>query len=52
MIAKGLTILKANYGFLNSSKKGTRLTILSNEDAQDSEFHSYFGRIEDTINCF
>ena len=29
-----------------------KLTILSKEDAQDSEFCSFFGRIEDTINCF
>ena len=48
---KGQTIWKANYGFLNSSKKGKKLTILSREDAQDSEFCSFFGRIEDTINC-
>ena len=34
-------------------KKRTKLfTILSTEDAQDSEFRSFFGRIEDTINCF
>ena len=49
---KGQTITKANYGFFNSSKKRTKLTILSREDAQDSEFRSFFGRIEDTINCF
>ena len=46
-------ISKASYCFLNSSKKLTKLTILSREDAQDSEFRSvFFGRIEDTINCF
>ena len=33
-------------------KKRTKLTILSKEDPQDSEFHSFFGRIEDSINCF
>ena len=33
---KGQTISKANYGFLNSSKKRTKLTILSKEDVQDS----------------
>ena len=49
---KGQTISKANYGVLNSSKKRTKLTILSKEDAQDSEFRSFFGRIEDTIICF
>ena len=41
-IAKGQTISKANYGFLNSSKKRTKLTILSKEDAQDSEFCLFF----------
>ena len=30
----------------------TKLTILSKEHAQDSEFCSFFGRIEETINCF
>ena len=49
---KGQKISKANYGFLNSPKKQTKLTILSKEDAQDSEFRSFFGRIEETINCF
>ena len=49
---KGQIISKANYGFLNSSKKPTKLTIMSREDAQDSEFHSFLGRIEDTINWF
>ena len=29
-----------------------KLTILNKEDAQDSEFCSFFGRIEETINCF
>ena len=29
-----------------------KLTILSKEDAQDSEFNSFFGRNEDTINRF
>ena len=48
---KGQTIPKTNFGFLNSSNKRTKLTIL-NDDAQDSEFRSLFGRIEDTINCF
>ena len=41
--AKGQTILKANYGFLNSPKKQTKLTILSKEDAQDSySFRSFW----------
>ena len=31
---KGQTISKANYGILNSSKKRTRLTIMSKEDTQ------------------
>ena len=51
-LKKGQTIPKANFGFLNSSKKRTKLTILRKEDAQDSELRSFFGRIEDTINCF
>ena len=29
-----------------------KLTILRKEHAQDSEFRSFFGRIEETINCF
>ena len=41
--------MKAIYGLLDSPKKGTKLTILSKEYAQDSEFCSLFGR---TINCF
>ena len=49
---KGQTISRANYVFLNSPKKRTKLTILTKEDAQDSEFRSFFGRIEDTKNCF
>ena len=49
---KGQYFSKEIYGLLNSSKKRTKLTILSKEDAQDSEFCSIVGRIEDTINCF
>ena len=49
---KGQFISKGRFGFLNSSKKRTKLTILSKEVAQDNEFRSFFGRIEDTINCF
>ena len=33
-------------------KKRTELTFLSIEDAQDSEFSWFFGRIEEAINCF
>ena len=33
-------------------KNEKKLIILSKEDAQDSEFRSFFGRIEETINCF
>ena len=29
-----------------------KLTILSTEDAQDSEFYSFFGRIQASIICF
>ena len=43
---------RKKYGVLDSSKKRTKLTILSTEGAQDSEFRSFFGRIEDTIICF
>ena len=49
---KGQPISRANYVFLNSPKKLTKLTILTKEDAQDSEFRSFFGRIKDTQNCF
>ena len=50
---KGQTISKANYGFLNSHKKTERkLTMLSKEEAQDSEFRSFFWRIEDTLANF
>ena len=41
--------LKTN---LWSPHKNNRITILSKEDAQDREFHLFFGRIEETINCF
>ena len=50
--SKGQTISKGNHGFLNSSKKWTKLTILSREDAQNSGVCSFFGRIEDIKNCF
>ena len=39
---------KANYGFLNLPKNEP---ILSKEDAQDSEFRLFFGRIEKNIIC-
>ena len=29
-----------------------KLTLLSKEDAQDSEFYLFFGKIQQTINCF
>ena len=48
---KGQTISKPNYGFLNSPKKRTKLTM-SKEEAQDSEFRLFFVRIENTINYF
>ena len=41
-LKKGQTIPTANFGFLNSSKKRTKLTILSKGDAQDSELRSVF----------
>ena len=49
---KGQKISRANQGFLISSKKRMNLNILSREDAQDIEFSSIFGRIEDITNCF
>ena len=39
---KGETISKASNNLLNSPKTWTKLTILSKEEAQDSEFRSYF----------
>jgi hypothetical protein len=33
-------------------KKRTELSILGKEHAQDSEFRTFFGRIEETIICF
>ena len=33
-------------------KEWTKLTILSKDDAQDSEFHLFFGRIQENIHCF
>ena len=43
---------KANYGVLIYPKKGTKLTILIISFTQDSEFCSFFGKIEEIINCF
>ena len=40
------------YGVLNTSKKRTKLTILRIFFTQDSEFRSFFGRIEETVTCF
>ena len=44
--------LKKKYGVLDISKKQTKLTILSTEGAQDSEFRLFFGRIQDAIIYF
>ena len=41
-IGKGKLISKALYGLLNSSKKRTKLTILSFFFTQDSEFRLFF----------
>ena len=49
---KGQWISKAIYGLLNSSKKQTKLTILNIFSTQNSEFRSFYGRIENTIICF
>ena len=38
--AKGQTISKSYYGFLNSPKKR-----MIKEDAKDCEFRSFFGRV-------
>ena len=47
-----LWVSKAIYCLLNSHRKWTKLTILSIFLTQDSESRSFFGRIEETINCF
>ena len=49
---KGQLIFKSIHGLLDSPEKRKKLTILSIEDAQDNGFRSFFGRIEETINCF
>ena len=43
---------RKKYDVLDSSKKQMKLTILSTEGVQDSEFHLFFGRIQDAIICF
>ena len=43
---------KQFYVLPNFPKKQTKLTILSIFFTQDSEFRSFFGRIEESINCF
>ena len=48
--------LEKKYGVLNSSKKWTKLTtypehLLFSTHAQNSELRSFFGRIENAINC-
>ena len=40
------------YGLLDTPKKLTKFTILSIFFTQDSEFCSFFGRIQETINYF
>ena len=40
------------FSILPKFKKLTKLSILRKKEAQDSEFRSFFERIEDTINCF
>ena len=52
LVAKGHKISKAIYGLLDSPNKRTQLTILIIFFTQDSEFHSFFGRIKESINCF
>ena len=37
---------------MDTTKKRTKLSILSKEHAQDSEFRSLWGRIEETMICF
>ena len=44
--------IESNLWSPQFSKKRTKLTIPSKEDAKDSEFHSFLGRIEDSIKCF
>ena len=52
---KGQTISKTNYGVLNSEffQKPNEAQYSEEKKLRtDSEFRSFFGRIEDTINCF
>ena len=49
---KGQEISKAIYDVKTSSKKWTKLTILSKKDGQDSVIGSFFGRSLDTVKCF
>ena len=44
-----VSVSKGIYGLL---KKWIKLTVLSIFSSQDSEFRSFFGRIEGTIICF
>ena len=44
--------LESKLWFPQFFQKRTKLTIMSKEEAQDSKFCSFFGRIEKTINCF
>ena len=44
--------VKARQSRKQITKKRTKLIILCKEEAQDSEFCSFFGRIDNTINCF
>ena len=48
------TLLRVESVYLSSflPKYERKIISLKREDAQDSDFHSFFGRIEDTINCF
>ena len=43
--------LKSNLWASGFFQKQTKLTILSKEYAQDSEFRLFFGRIEETTYC-
>ena len=52
MILWGHRFFQAIYDVKTSSKKWTKLTILSKENGHDSKIRSFFGRSFDTINYF
>ena len=49
---KGQTISKANYGVLSSSKKQTKLTVLSIFFTQDCEFDGFLVELRKSLFAF